>query len=228
MSNYCLYGSCSNHRYREHYYCTGCASKFCQYYYSGGNRSHYLTCRWCYGRRSIRITDTHVIFTDASFFSQLSDFGFNVETVGDSVQEFNSSEQFMVAMMARTSRDFDTLSEIMDLPSYRNGVLAHRIGAMYEGTMDDSALEKVVMGGNWYKFSQDEDLKNALIGTGDRTIVFSDPYDRTLGSGMRSQNRRTYDDPSTWPRDEDGGRALNILGEALMQIRSRLVLLETP
>lgn len=143
------------------------------------------------------------------------------------VQDFYSSEQFMVSMMARASGDFGALSEIMALPRYRNGVLSQRIGTRYEGTMDDSALRNVVMGANWYKFSQDENLKNALVGTGDRTIVFSDPYDRTLGSGMRSQNRRTYDDPATWPEDEDGDRAQNILGEALMQIRTRLRLLET-
>lgn len=53
------------------------------------------------------------------------------------------------------------------------------------------------------KFSQHEDLKKILLGTGTSTIVESNPADAYWGSGLN-------------------GSGLNMLGKILMEIRDEL------
>lgn len=76
-------------------------------------------------------------------------------------------------------------------------------------------MREVVLAGNFCKFSQNETLKNILIETGERALVFADS-DRVLGCGLQKKNRRVCS-PDSWPAD-----SLNILGVCLQEIRSRL------
>ena len=67
---------------------------------------------------------------------------------------------------------------------------------------------------NLAKFGQDPALRSYLLGTGSRILVEASPQDRVWGIGLVASDPRAAD-PSTW-------LGLNLLGEALMEVRSRL------
>jgi ribA/ribD-fused uncharacterized protein len=72
----------------------------------------------------------------------------------------------------------------------------------------------IVVRGNVAKFSQDERLREYLLGTGDRVLVEASPVDRIWGIGLAADHVDTKD-PIKW----DG---LNLLGFALMTVRDIL------
>lgn len=72
-----------------------------------------------------------------------------VAIVTETHREFHTSEQFMVAIVAKTNRNSDTLSDVMGLAQHQNGVLSQRIGTRYEGTMGTEAMRDVVIAANW-------------------------------------------------------------------------------
>ena len=63
--------------------------------------------------------------------------------------------------------------------------------------------------GNYYKFTQHEELKQVLLGTGDREIVEASPRDRVWGVGFGEKNAGKN-------RGRWGG---NLLGKVLMEVR---------
>jgi ribA/ribD-fused uncharacterized protein len=72
----------------------------------------------------------------------------------------------------------------------------------------------LVVAGNVAKFGQDPDLRNYLVGTGDRVLVEASPIDRIWGIGLAGTDPQAQD-PAGW-------RGLNLLGFALMRARARL------
>ena len=64
------------------------------------------------------------------------------------------------------------------------------------------------------KFSQNEDLKQILLETGDRILVEGSPYDKIWGVKIDWQDDKIL--------DEKNYKGLNLLGKALMQVRREL------
>jgi ribA/ribD-fused uncharacterized protein len=64
------------------------------------------------------------------------------------------------------------------------------------------------------KFGADPALRGYLLGTGDRVLVEASPIDSIWGIGL-SRDDPDAADPARW-------RGLNLLGQALMQVRSAL------
>ncbi len=75
----------------------------------------------------------------------------------------------------------------------------------------DKNKENIVVNGNVLKFSQNEDLKDFLIETGDKILVEASPHDKIWGIGMDANNPDVYD-PNKWKGE-------NLLGFSLMQVR---------
>ncbi|QSS51338.1 hypothetical protein I7I53_06636 [Histoplasma capsulatum var. duboisii H88] len=70
----------------------------------------------------------------------------------------------------------------------------------------------IVVEGNYLKFTQNSQLKEELLATGDRELVEASPRDRIWGVGFGAKNagaRRKH-----W--------GLNLLGRALMEVRERI------
>lgn len=72
---------------------------------------------------------------------------------------------------------------------------------------------QIVAEGSYLKFSQNEDLKEKLLATGNRELVEASPSDRIWGVGFAA--RYASDNRSVW--------GLNLLGKALMETRERLL-----
>lgn len=70
------------------------------------------------------------------------------------------------------------------------------------------------MNGNWCKFSQNRDLREFLLSTGDSVLVEASPYDAIWGIRL-SANSLEAQDPMKW-------RGQNLLGFALMEVRDEL------
>lgn len=71
----------------------------------------------------------------------------------------------------------------------------------------------IVSEGSYLKFSQNKDLKEKLLATGNRELVEASPTDRIWGIGFGA--RYASANRSEW--------GLNLLGKALMEARERLL-----
>ena len=71
-----------------------------------------------------------------------------------------------------------------------------------------------MLGGNWCKFSQNRDLREFLLSTGDSVLVEASPYDNIWGICLAASSPEAQD-PMQW-------RGQNLLGFALMEVRDEL------
>ena len=72
----------------------------------------------------------------------------------------------------------------------------------------------IVLLGNWHKFSQNRELREFLLSTGDSVLVEASPYDAIWGIRLPASSPEAQD-PMKW-------RGQNLLGFALMEVRDEL------
>ncbi len=72
----------------------------------------------------------------------------------------------------------------------------------------------IVLNGNWCKFSQNRDLREFLLSTGDSILAEASPYDSIWGIRLSADSPEAQD-PMKW-------RGQNLLGFALMEVRDEL------
>ena len=77
-----------------------------------------------------------------------------------------------------------------------------------------SFMKTAVLSGNWCKFSQNRDLREFLLSTGDCVLVEASPYDNIWGIRLSASSSEAQD-PMKW-------RGQNLLGFALMEVRDEL------
>ncbi|SFR21953.1 hypothetical protein SAMN04488564_10614 [Lentzea waywayandensis] len=129
-------------------------------------------------------------------------------------QEFASAEHYMMWRKALLFGDEAVAARVL---AARTPAEAKALGREVSGFSDPewvSARLAIVVEGNLAKFGQDPALRSYLLGTGSRVLVEASPQDRVWGIGLVESDPRALD-PSSW-------LGLNLLGEALMEVRSRL------
>ena len=142
-------------------------------------------------------------------FSQWYQESFQVDGV-----EYSTAEHFMMAEKARLFDDEGALAKILsanhpgEAKNEGRGVRNFDEARWLENRFD------IVVRGNLAKFEQNEALRIYLLGTGERVLVEASPVDRIWGIGM-AKDDPDIESPSLW-------RGLNLLGYALMEVRSRL------
>lgn len=127
---------------------------------------------------------------------------------------YNCAEKYMMAEKAMLFKDYETLEEILaaeNQPEIK--ALGRKIKNFNEEIWNREKYE-IVKRGNLAKFSQGENLKEFLLGTGDKIIVEASPYDSIWGIGMGA-NDENIEDPTAWKGE-------NLLGFALMEVRDLL------
>ena len=128
---------------------------------------------------------------------------------------YPTAEHFMMAEKGRLFGDEEAVARI--LSGGKDPSEAKRQGRKVRGFDEErwvAARFDLVVRGNEAKFGQNPALQAFLLGTGNKVLVEASPVDRIWGIGLAATDPRATD-PEQW-------QGLNLLGFALMEVRSRL------
>ena len=133
-------------------------------------------------------------------------------------QTYNTCEQFMMAEKAALFEDWATRKEILraDKPKQQKA-----LGRKVRGFSEREWVKhrfNIVVRGNMAKFTQNEELKQKLLDTGDRVLVEASPNDGIWGIGLHESVPEAKD-MATW-------EGSNLLGQALVCVRELIRLEE--
>lgn len=131
---------------------------------------------------------------------------------------YQTAEHWMMAEKARLFKDQEILQKILMVDS---PAAAKKLGRKVKNFNPDTWNQRrfeIVVEGNYHKFSQNNDLKEFLIQTGNRIIVEASPVDAIWGIGIATDHKE-ISNPAKW-------RGLNLLGFALMEVRDKILNLE--
>lgn len=129
-------------------------------------------------------------------------------------QTYCCMEQYMMAGKAELFDDQESREKILASRSPKQIKELGRKVNNFEQTIWDKAKFSIVLNGNWYKFSQNKELKAFLLSTEDEILAEASPYDGIWGIRM-SANAPEAVNPLKW-------RGQNLLGFALMEVRDEL------
>lgn len=148
-------------------------------------------------------------------FSNFYKLQTGIEIHDGRVINFECNEQYFMYRKALEFKDYETLEKILG-----SGLSAKDYKALGRAVKgyDDEVWDKVRYGamldGLRHKFSKNIKLKRYLLGTGEKVLVETSPYDRIWGIGIGKGNE-DWKDSNKW-------LGLNLLGFALMEIRDEL------
>ncbi len=143
---------------------------------------------------------------------------FKSEYTGETIITFGSAEQWMMYRKAQTFGDLDKAKAILKEKSpLKIKQLGRRVKNFDEKQWDAEKYE-IVRQGNIYKFSQNPELKKALLDTKNKYIMEASPYDKVWGVGMGAKNKNIY--------DTDKWKGQNLLGKAIVSTRAYIQKME--
>jgi len=146
---------------------------------------------------------------DKSCFGQWQPSVFSVD-----VDTYCCAEQYMMSEKARFFKDEEICKLIMKSTDPKEMKALGKKIRNFEQNMWDKVKYSIVLNGNYFKFAQNEDMRNFLLSTGDKVLVEASPLDTVWGIGLSESNEKSQN-PSTW-------RGQNLLGFALMEVRDDL------
>jgi ribA/ribD-fused uncharacterized protein len=123
----------------------------------------------------------------------------------------------MMLQKALLFSDFEIARKVLDVTSTgRKDMSSVKALGRKVKNFDDAVWnkhrEQIVLCGNLLKFTQNEELKEKLLATGEKMIVEASPRDRIWGIGFGEKNALERIDK--W--------GLNLLGKALVETRKQL------
>ncbi len=127
---------------------------------------------------------------------------------------YQTAERYMMAEKARLFDDTATFRKIMAAPGPRECKALGRTVAGFDPAVWDRHKGDIVLRGSLAKFSQNAELREYLLGTGNTVLAEASPYDRIWGVGL-AQDDPPIRDPRNW-------RGENLLGFVLMEARDSL------
>lgn len=142
-------------------------------------------------------------------FSQWYECDFEVDG-----RQYHTAEQFMMAQKAVLFGDEVTLEKIMAADNPKDYKALGREVRYFDSEVWNREKYNIVLRGNLAKFSQNPQLLEFLLGTGESVLVEGSPYDGVWGVKI------SLDDPKVHNPNEWQGE--NLLGLVLMETRDRL------
>lgn len=124
---------------------------------------------------------------------------------------FNCMEKYMMYNKALLFDDKDIANEILNNNQPKAIKELGRKVKNFNDEIWDKMKYKIVFTGNYYKFSQNTDLRNFLISTKNKVLVEASPYDKVWGIKMKYDDEN-IENPFYWKGE-------NLLGFALMEVR---------
>ena len=128
--------------------------------------------------------------------------------------EYTCAEQFMMALKVHLLGDDSALSAILATDDPREQKHLGRQVRHFDHESWQQECENIVLRDNLAKFSQNEDMRLALIHTGKRRLTEASPHDKLWGIGLSACDYRAYS-PGSW-------RGSNLLGQALEHLRETI------
>ncbi|WP_193017174.1 NADAR family protein [Proteus sp. FME41] len=126
-----------------------------------------------------------------------------------------SAEHYMMAEKARIFNDRVIYERIITTSNPGTAkALGREVKGFNQEIWDQQRME-IVIRANIAKFSQNKELGKFLISTGNRVLVEASPVDKIWGVGLSEQDKEVSN-PLLW-------NGLNLLGFALMKVRSTLI-----
>ncbi|THX15736.1 DUF1768-domain-containing protein [Aureobasidium pullulans] len=130
----------------------------------------------------------------------------------DTNTRFQTMEHYIMWRKAICFDDQETAKKILVASTPSEAQKLGRQVKNFDGKKWRETVPEVAETGNWLKFSQVAECREALLATGDRTLAESNPADRNWGIGFRG-------DEAAGKENEWG---TNLLGNAQMKVRDRL------
>ena len=127
---------------------------------------------------------------------------------------FATAEHYMMWRKATLFDDERTAARILAAEHPKQAKDLGRQVRNFDQATWEAQRARIVVDGNTLKFSQHDDMRAFLLGTGDRVLVEASPLDRIWGIGLREDDPRATD-PARW-------QGLNLLGFALGDVRTVL------
>lgn len=123
-------------------------------------------------------------------------------------------EQFMMSQKAKLFGDDEIMQQILSCDDPKKIKALGQKVRNFDETVWGEVKYSIVLNGNYKKFSQNPQLKNFLLQTGDKILVEASPYDGVWGIKM-AESDENVQNPLNW-------RGQNLLGFALMEVRDAL------
>ncbi len=128
---------------------------------------------------------------------------------------FGCAEQYMMYGKATLFGDAEVAAQILEATAPRQHKALGRKVRNFEDAVWKARREQIVGDGSRAKFTQNPELRQALLDTAGTVLVEASPFDRIWGIGLAATDRRA-DDPSQW-------RGHNLLGKILTRLRDELL-----
>ncbi|MFF7983662.1 NADAR family protein [Streptomyces sp. NPDC007901] len=128
---------------------------------------------------------------------------------------YATAEHWMMAGKARLFADPQAEARVLAAAHPAEAKKAGRLVRGFDEAIWQRERLAIVTEGSVHKFRADRELRDFLLGTGDRVLVEASPVDRVWGIGLAAKDEGA-EDPARW-------RGLNLLGFALMEARARLL-----
>ena len=119
-----------------------------------------------------------------------------------------------MASKALLFNDLDVYAQIFDATTPKEFKNLGKSVKGYNQDVWNAHKDRIVIEGNIAKFSQNPELKDFLLSTGDKILVEASPLDTIWGIGLDEEDDRAID-PAQWLGE-------NHLGFALMTVRDML------
>ncbi|MEZ0541996.1 NADAR family protein [Fibrella arboris] len=148
-------------------------------------------------------------FIGKSCFSQWWPSAFTVDGI-----DYATAEHWMMAEKARLFNDEAIRGQILTAKTPGEAKKLGRRVRGFDADIWQAACFDLVVTGNFHKFSQHDELKMYLLGTGNRVLVEASPVDPIWGIGLAQDDPAALD-PTRW-------QGTNLLGFALMTVRDKL------
>lgn len=129
---------------------------------------------------------------------------------------YSCSEQYF---MKKKQETFDKYNEelsnkILNETSPSKIKILGRKVKNYDENIWNELRYDIMKKGIYEKFKQNNDIKEKLLLTKDKILVEASPHDKIWGIGLDEHNAKIIN-PSNW-------KGLNLLGKALMEVRTEL------
>lgn len=128
---------------------------------------------------------------------------------------YSTAEQGMMYRKAMTFHDKEIADKILETSDPRQQKELGRQVKNYDDLVWKERRLEIVTQINYWKFSQNRELKSIIVGLKDWEFVEASPVDKIWGVGMSVDDDRIFD-PSNWQGE-------NLLGQAIKEAQIRII-----